>query len=39
VHPLVAFIKRASNGDVLQALALPFDACATHGTIAVAFPA
>jgi hypothetical protein len=25
---LVAFVERASTGDVLQALALPLDACA-----------
>jgi hypothetical protein len=30
VHPmLVAFLERGSNGDVLQALALPLDACAS----------
>lgn len=30
-HPtLVAFVERPSNGDVLQALALPLDACATR---------
>lgn len=30
-HPtLVAYVERPSNGDVLQALAVPLDACATH---------
>jgi len=30
-HPtLVAFVERPSNGDVLQALAVPLDGCATH---------
>lgn len=30
-HPaIVAFVQRQSGGDVLQALALPLDACATH---------
>jgi hypothetical protein len=31
VHPmLVAFVERKSNGEVLQALALPLDACASR---------
>ena len=30
-HPmLVAFVQRASSGDILQSLALPLDGCASH---------
>jgi hypothetical protein len=30
-HPmLVAFVQRAASGDILQSVALPLDACASH---------